>query len=213
MIKYGYFLEDGENEHMKNLLTNDSNIKQGINKKIYYIKAEKLIREANDNFIYFKDYEMALEQVEEALRLDPENAEALIIKGNIYFCLNEMDIALECFENALEFNPYSAEAYSLKANILDSKENPKEALKCCEKAFENLRKPEKDFLTALYDQKIAILIKLKKYKEARQAVEESYKHLGEEDSSYIDSCYRDVIEEKQKKKRIAAKRLKVVYSI
>ena len=209
MIMYGYFLEDGDKEHMNNLLTNDNNIKQGINKKIYYIKAERLVREANDNFIYFKDYEMAMRQVEEVLQLDPENADALIIKGNIFFCLNEMNTALECFEAALNLNPYSAEAHSLKASILDTKDRPHEALKSCEKAFENLRNPEREFLTALYDQKIAILIKLKNYREARRVVEQSYSYLGEEDSSYIDSCYSSEIEEKQRKKVAAARRLKL----
>jgi tetratricopeptide (TPR) repeat protein len=213
---YGHFLEVGEIKHMKNLLINENNINQRINKKIYNIKAEKLVREAHDNFLYFKDYEMAVEQAEEVLEIDPLNAQAIILKGNIFFCVDEKDRALKCFEEALEIDPYSAEAYSLKANILDMRGQEEEALECCEKAFQNLRKRDRELLTSLYDQKIAILVKLKKYEEAKETLKKSYKHLGEEDSSYIASCYRDVIDTlhraKQKKKSIAVKRLKLVHS-
>jgi len=215
MIVYGYFLEVREIKHMKNLLTNDNTIKQRINKKIYYIKAEKLIREAADNFIYFKDYEMALKQADEVLELDPANTKAFVLKGSIFFCIEEMDEAFDCFEKALEIDPHSAETYSLKANVLDIKGYSKEALDSCGKAFRNLRKCDKELLTSLYDQKISILIKLKKYEEAKHTLKESYKHLGEEDSSYIASCYRDVIDklhkEKKRKKTIALKRLKLVH--
>ena len=216
MIMYEHFLEVGEIKHMKNLLTNDNNIEQRINKKIYYIKAEKLIREATDNFIYFKDYEMAIEQVNEVLQVDPTNTKAFILKGSIFFCIEELNDAYECFEKALEIDPFSAEALSLKANILDIKGYPKDALAFCKKAFKNLRKRDKELLTLLYDQKISILIKLKKYEEARQTLKESYKYLGEEDSLYIASCYRDVIntlhKEKKRKKEIAVKRLKLVHN-
>ena len=133
-------MEVGEIKHMKNLLINENNTNQKISKKIYNLKAEKLVREAYDNFLYFKDYEMALEQVEKVLELDSSNDRALILKGNIFFCLDEKDMAFECFEKALEIDPYSAEAYSLKANILDIKGKEEEALECCEKAFKNLKK-------------------------------------------------------------------------
>ncbi len=219
MIIYGHFLELGEFKYMENLLTNINNninnVDQKFDKKIFHIKAEKLVREANDNFIFFKDYEIAMQQAEETLDIDPENIKALILKGNIFFCLDETDTALKCYEKALEINPYSAEIHSLKANILDINGNTKEALDSCEKAFGNLKKRDKELLTALYDQKIAILIKLKKYEEARETLKDSYKKLGEEDSDYIASCYWDVIDtlhkEKKRKKTIAVKRLKIVH--
>jgi len=208
-------LELGENKHMKNLLTNDNSAKQNIDKKIYNLKAEKLVREANDNFIFFKDYELAMEQADEVIEIDPGNIRALILKGNIYFCLDEMERAYECYDRALQNNPSSAEAHSLKANILDINGQTKEALDSCEKAFKNLKKRDKELLTSLYDQKIAILIKLKKYSDAKQTLIESYKKLGKDDSAYIASCYRDVIDtlhkEKKRKKNIAVKRLKLVH--
>ncbi len=209
-------MELGENKHMKNLLTNESNTnKQKFDKKIFNIKAEKLVREANDNLVFLKDYEMAMKQVEEVLEIDPENTRGLILKGNLFFCLDELQLALESYEAALQVNPDSAEALSLKANILDIYGETREAFESCEKAFKNLKKRDKELLTALYDQKIAILIKLKKYEEARQTLRESYNKLGKEDSSYIASCYREVIDnlhkEKQRKKTIAIKRLTVVH--
>ena len=202
---------------MKNLLINTNTEKQRINKNLYYINVEKLIREANNNFIYFKDYEMAIKQVEEALDLDPVNTKALILKGTIFFCINEKKLALECFEKALDIDPSSAEAHSLKANILDVSGNLKEALVSCEKAFSNMVILDKEFLTALFDQKLAILIKLKKYTEAKQTLKQSYICLQKEDSSYITSCYKDVIntlqKDKKRKRQLALKNLKLVYSL
>ncbi len=208
-------MELGEIRHMTNLLINGNDANQISNKKIYNLKAERLVREANDNFIFYKDYEMAMQQAEEVLKIDPANIKALILKGNIFFCLDEINYALECYEKALQADLFSAEAHSLKANILDINGNTEEALDSCEKAFTNLRKRDGELLTALYDQKISILIKLKKYNEANETLKESFKILGKEDSAYIASCYRNVIQnlhkEQKRKKTIAIKRLKIVH--
>ncbi|OGI00580.1 MAG: hypothetical protein A2Y25_07485 [Candidatus Melainabacteria bacterium GWF2_37_15] len=202
---------------MTNLLTNVNNQTNEDNKspkKLYNLKAEKLIRAANDNFVYFKDYEMALMQLQEVLTLDPDNAKAYILKGTIFFCLDELQTALDCFEKALLTDPYSVEAYSLKANVLDIKGNLKEALDSCDKAFINVTEKNQELLTSLYDQKLAILIRSKRYREAKETLRQCYTSLKEEDSSYIASCYRDVIDnlhrKREKKKQLASERFKLV---
>ena len=202
---------------MMNLLSNHKNINQRPVKKIFNIEAEKLVREASDNFIYFRDYETTLEQLNRVLEIEPEHVKALILKGNIFFCIDRDDEALECFEKALGIDPFSAEAHGSKANTLDVLGKVKEAFACCEKAFKNLTVKDKDLLPSLYDQKIALLIKLKKYEDAKLTLKQCYRYLKTEDSFKIASCYRDVIDtllrEQKYRKKMATERFKLIHNV
>ena len=202
---------------MMNLLSNNNDIKLRPVKKIFNIEAEKLVREASDNFIYFRDYEKTLEQLTRVLEIEPNHVKALILKGNIFFCIDKDNEALECFEKALSLDPFSAEAHGSKANTLDVLGKVKEAFACCEKAFKNITVKDKDLLPSLYDQKIALLIKLKKYEDAKQTLKQCYRYLKTEDSFKIASCYRDIIDtllkEQRYRKKIATERFKVIHSV
>ena len=202
---------------MMNLLSNNNDVKLRPVKKIFNIEAEKLVREASDNFIYFRDYEKTLEQLTRVLEIEPNHVKALILKGNIFFCIDKDNEALECFEKALSLDPFSAEAHGSKANTLDVLGKVKEAFDCCEKAFKNITVKDKDLLPSLYDQKIALLIKLKKYEDAKQTLKQCYRYLKTEDSFKIASCYRDIIDtllkEQRYRKKIATERFKVIHSV
>jgi len=183
--------------------------KENITNKVFNLRAEKLVREANDTFIYYKDYEIALAQLNEALRLDPENIKALILKGDILFCINKDAEALEYFDLAINADPYCAEAYGSKAGTLDVLGKQIEALANCEMAFENITLKNRHILPSLFDQKIAILIRMKKFEEARKVLRNCTKKLSEEDTRYLTSCYRKIIEtscnESKRKREQAAK--------
>ena len=202
---------------MMNLLSNNNDIKLRPVKKIFNIEAEKLVREASDNFIYFRDYEKTIEQLTRVLEIEPNHVKALILKGNIFFCIDKDNEALECFEKALSLDPFSAEAHGSKANTLDVLGKVKEAFACCEKAFKNITVKDKDLLPSLYDQKIALLIKLKKYEDAKQTLKQCYRYLKTEDSFKIASCYRDIIDtllrEQRYRKKIATERFKLIHSV
>lgn len=202
---------------MMNLLSNHKNINQRPIKKIFNIEAEKLVREASDNFIYFRDYETTLDQLTRVLEIEPDHVKALILKGNIFFCIDRDNEALECFEKALNLDPFSAEAHGSKANTLDVLGKVKEAFACCEKAFKNLTVKDKDLLPSLYDQKIALLIKLKRYEEAKLTLKECYRYLKTEDSFKIASCYRDIIDtllrEQKYRKKMATERFKLIHNV
>lgn len=202
---------------MMNLLSNNNDVKLRPVKKIFNIEAEKLVREASDNFIYFRDYEKTIEQLTRVLEIEPNHVKALILKGNIFFCIDKDNEALECFEKALSLDPFSAEAHGSKANTLDVLGKVKEAFACCEKAFKNITAKDKDLLPSLYDQKIALLIKLKKYEDAKQTLKQCYRYLKTEDSFKIASCYRDIIDtllrEQRYRKKIATERFKLIHSV
>lgn len=186
---------------MNNTANNVNNINGRGIKTLYNLRVEKLVREASDNFIYYRDCETALKQVNESLDLEPDHIKALILKGDILFCIDKDKEALEYFDKAINANPYSAEAYGSKAGTLDVLGHQKEALHCCEKAFENITLKERHLLPSLYDQKIAILVRMKKFEEAREALKKCVKSLPEEDGTYLASCYQELIEKSCKEKK------------
>lgn len=192
---------------MKNIIRNFK--KEKINKKVFNLKVEKLFREANDNFVYYRDYDTALNQISEALLIDSSHIKALILKGDILFCIDKDKEALEYFDKAININPFSAEAYGLKASTLDVLGRQKEALQYCEKAFEMIMFKDKHLLPSLYDQKIAILIRMKQYEKAKKELKKCIKTLSKQDSHYLLSCYKEPIEfyckEKKRKKELIAK--------
>ena len=162
--------------------------------KVTNLLVEKLIREASDNFSYNRDYELALEQVERALKIDHDNVKALILKGDILFCIDMDENALECFETAIKIDPTSAEAYGSKAGTLDVLGRQEEALCFCEKAFEFIKPKDKFLLTSLFDQKIALLIRMKRFEEAKRNLNLAIKTLNDEDADYLFNCYKVMIE-------------------
>lgn len=162
--------------------------------KISNLIVEKLIREASDNFSYNRNYDLALEQVDEALSIEPESTKALILKGDILFCMDMDKEALEHFEMAIASDPTSAEAYGSKAGTLDVLGDYQEALICCDRAFELVSLKDKYLLPSLYDQKIILLIRLRRYEDAKKALTRALRILPEDDATYLRSCYQDMIE-------------------
>ena len=178
-------------------------------KKVFNLIVEKLVREANDSFIYYRDCQNAIDLVNEAISIEPNHIKALILKGNILFSLDKDTEALEYFDRAIKLNPFSAEAYGLKAGTLDILGRQIEALNFCEKAFEHITVKDRHLLPSLYDQKLAILVRMKKYEQARAELKNCTKILAQEDGSYLISCYQEAIEtscrEKKRKRELVAK--------
>lgn len=173
--------------------------------KVSNLLVEKLIREASDNFSYNRNYELALEEVDRILSIEKDNIKALILKGDILFCMDLDTEALECFEKAISANPYSAEAYGSKAGVLDVLGRYEEALASCDKAFDLSRLKDRYLLPSLYDQKIMLLIRTRRFEEARRILNRALNVLSDEDSSYLSSCYQGMIESscKLRRKRLA----------
>lgn len=162
--------------------------------KIFNLKVEKLIREASDNFSYNRDYELALEQIEEVLEIDPVNTRALILKGDILFCMDLDSEALDCFDKAIHADPDSAEAHGSKAGTLDVLGRHEEALRFCDRAFELVKTKDKFLLPSLYDQKITLLLRIRRFEEAKKVINRAVQILPDEDACYLRSCYMGMIE-------------------
>lgn len=162
--------------------------------KVSNLQVEKLIREASDNFSYNRDYELALKDIDKALKIEKDNAKALILKGDILFCMDMDKDALDHFDRAISADPSSAEAFGSKAGTLDVLGNYDEALSCCDKAFELVKTKDKFLLPSLYDQKLTLLLRMRKYEEARKVLNRALVVLSEEDGTYLRSCFQGMIE-------------------
>lgn len=169
--------------------------------KITNLLVEKLIREASDNFSYNRDYELALEQVDQALSIEKDNLKGLILKGDILFCMDDDQEALKYFDMAINADPHSAEAYGSKAGTLDVLGHYEEALYHCDKAFDFVSPKDKFLLPSLYDQKITLLLRTRRFEEAKRTLNKALQSLPEEDASYLNSCYQSMIDSSCKLRR------------
>lgn len=162
--------------------------------KVLNFSAERYLKTAGDLFIYDGDYETALAMVEKTLEIESHDTRALVLKGDILFCMNRDLEALQCFNDALQLNPLCAEAYISKASVLDILTKHREALECCNRAFMLITRNNEYLLSTLYDQKIALLVRLKRYREAQQLLATAADVLSGDEYTYLLSCYKSFIQ-------------------
>jgi predicted Zn-dependent protease len=73
---------------------------------------------AAEQYYVSQEYDSAYINYKRALRLDPENKEAMVGYGNVLVVRNERDSAITMFDKALEINPNYKEASYNKASAL-----------------------------------------------------------------------------------------------
>ena len=172
-------------------------------KQVLNFSAQRHLKAAGDLFIYHSDYDGSLKQVEKALALEPSNTRALVLYGDILFCLNRDAEALRAFSKAIEINETLVEAYLSKAGVLEVMGRFREALDLCEAAIAMIGE-EKDYLLPnAYDQVIVLMIRLKRYRRAQQVLAQTAQFLTPEDHNYLQSCYGRVLQQIVDKRRSA----------
>ncbi len=82
-----------------------------------------------------KEWTQALELIDQAIAVSPENGLAYSNRGNVLSELKRHDEALICYEKAISLQPDYAEAYSNQGNALQALGRFEEALICYEKAI------------------------------------------------------------------------------
>lgn len=83
----------------------------------------------------------ALEAFDEALAVDPENAEILVKKGTALERLKRLDEAIACYDRAIAVNHTLTLAYLCKGGVYNQLERFNEALECYEQALRSQQKP------------------------------------------------------------------------
>ncbi len=168
--------------------------------KVLNFSAERYFKTAGDLFIYEGDYETALSMVDKTLELDPVNLRALVLKGDILFCLNKDLEALKVLTRALQVDSECAEAYISKAGVLDVLGKYREALACCDAATKYITTINQHLLPTLIDQQLMLLIRLKKFRRAQAILNEAITKLSPEDHDYLVICYASILSQFCKKR-------------
>ncbi len=159
-------------------------------------------RKEGDALRELKRYEEALSAYEQALRLDPNFADAYINKGIALRELKRQEEALAAYEQALRLDPNYAVAHNNKGNVLDDLKRYEEALAAYElairldpnyavayinkgNALRELKRPQEALaayeqairldpnLALAYNGKGSALYDLKRYEEALAAYEQA----------------------------------------
>src|SRR6266478_5212236 len=116
----------------------------------------------------FERYEEELAAYEQAIRLDPTDADCYYLKGNLLYNLKRYRKALAAYEQAIRLDPNYVHAYNGKGNALSDLKRYEEALA----AYEQAIRLDPNFAYA-YENKGDVLRDLKRYKEAEQAFEKA----------------------------------------
>ncbi len=164
-------------------------------KKVLNISVERYLKTAGDLFINQGDYQGALKLVEKALGCDNHNTRALVLYGDILFCLNRDQDALVALNEAIRLNPTLAEAYISKAGVLEVMGKFREALQCCRQALVHIDDKKEYLLPSLFDQKIILLIRLKRFREAQRVLDKAIDYLDEESLDFLFSSYKGLLDQ------------------
>jgi tetratricopeptide (TPR) repeat protein len=162
--------------------------------KVLNMSAERYLKTAGDLFIYEGDYVSALLMVEKTLEIEPSDVRALVLRGDILYCLNRDNEALETFNKALSIDPDSVEALISSAGVLDVLGKYREGLESCARAFQQIKPYQAYLLPSLYDQNIVLLLRLKKYRQARYLLRSAEGRLIKEDYQFLLSSYSHILD-------------------
>jgi tetratricopeptide (TPR) repeat protein len=176
--------------------------------KVLNISAERYLKTAGDLFIYEGDYESALRMVEKTLALEPREVRALVLRGDILYCLNRDQEALETFNLALSIDPFSVEALISRAGVLDVLGQYREALECCREAFRQIKPYQSYLLPSLFDENIVLLLRLKKYRQAKIMLKSAEGQIGKEEFHYLMASYGHLLDRLSQERRQAQSRAK-----
>ena len=81
-----------------------------------------------------KEYDLAIKEFTEAIRLDPTNALAYFKRGNVYIDKNEYDLAIKDYSEAIRLNPNLACAYNNRGYVYAKKKEYDLAIGDCTEA-------------------------------------------------------------------------------
>lgn len=87
------------------------------NGKYEFYSVDAHIRDDTNLYSKKEDYDKAIADYTEIIRLDPESAKAYINRGLAYYLNNEYDKAIADYNEAIRLDPESAEPYSHRALV------------------------------------------------------------------------------------------------
>ena len=112
-----------------------------------------------------RKFQEAVNQLDEAIRLDPKSAEAYFLRGAAYVELNKHDRPLDDFTEAIRLKPDYAQAYYLRGKVYSQLERHNEAIP----DFTQSIRLQADFAEAKFERGVSYF-GLKKYRGSDQRI-------------------------------------------
>jgi len=89
-----------------------------------------------ENWLETKNYSKAIELFSKALKMEPHNPDAHLLRGAVYVEIDELDLALNDYNKSLEYNPENVGLFFDKASVLFDLGEYDKAILCYEKFLE-----------------------------------------------------------------------------
>ncbi len=89
------------------------------------------------NHLQNKDFQNALDTVEKALRIDPDDIDSLLLNGQIFFEMGQYQKAMSSFDRVTDIEKSNPEAWFNKGEILEIVNRYQDALACYKEALKN----------------------------------------------------------------------------
>jgi tetratricopeptide (TPR) repeat protein len=153
--------------------------------KIYNLHAERFYRMAGQLFINGDNYTAALNLIDQAIIASPFDARALVLRGDILYCMSRDEEALISLDQALELNPDCSEAWISKAGVLDTLGMPVDGLRCCVEALKHLKDEDDYMLLCIIDQQLSLLIQLHRYRQAKALLKAAVEEFSSEETQSL----------------------------
>lgn len=157
------------------------------NSKILYddnilnIDAEKLFREAEDDFFYFHKDRKAINKLTKALELSPCRIKILKLLGDIWFAKGKMDKSFDYYSQGAALKPENPVILASLASVCEALGKYSTALDFTNLALKYMTIEDIRLLAPLSELKISLLVKLQKYTEAKKVLDMTKKRLPAEE--------------------------------
>ncbi len=175
------------------------------------VRAERLFREAEDDFFYFNKIDDAVKKLEKALKYAPSMIKGLLMRANIAIIDGDVELALAFYHQAEKFAPQSAKVLAGLANIYEILGENDEAYMYIQKALANLNSNDCQLRKALVDLEFEILIKQKKYALAQKVLDDARYVFDEKDYRLLQANNFAVLKQKiELQKRLKQTKLRLV---
>jgi predicted membrane-bound spermidine synthase/tetratricopeptide (TPR) repeat protein len=103
-------------------------------KKKGSVKPSEIARQKADILGSKGDYRSALNEINNAIKSNPEIAQLHYQKGTFHLSLNELDLAAQALEKAIELDPYMIDAYNNLATVKGKQQNYNAVIQILDKA-------------------------------------------------------------------------------
>lgn len=187
------------------------NFKISYEDNILNINAEKLYREAEDDFFYFNKSKCAEKKLKRALSYAPCQTKILKFLGDICFTSGKMKKAFDYYAQAAALKPSDSVILASLASVNEVLGKYETALEFVDLAFQNLLPADVRLYASLSNLKVSLLVELQRYSEAKTFLDFAQKRLSFEESGRLSSINQNILKKKLAlKERMEKLNIKVV---